>query len=178
MKKRVREANLKTTNLQELTGYKFWDFVFNRRSFFRDYKLLHYTECDSVNEKINAILYSDERQELEREIRLCFDAALLTKRSTYYFNLYIIELVELYYSNLEFSLRKREIADEDILYESSPTISYEWVLFSDQLSKYQRYLLFEYLVLGYSIGELAKRRSVTPKTIYNHIDIILLELDS
>ena len=175
-----REPRLKYLDLHNCSRRQLYSSVFKRDSFFKLYKVLHNMESDRVKERIGYILRYGNLYEFEEEIRLCFDAGLQSgSQQTYYFNTYLINLVELMYSNLSFSLRiAREVEAKDLVINLPTSISYDWVLFSSMLNRYQRYLLFEFLVLGYTITELAKRRYCTPRTIYNHFDNISTLLGS
>lgn len=178
-KKKTYERKLTHTDISQYNEAELFKFTFSRKSFYRDYKLLHNTEEERVKEKVGLVLSYVDLSNLAREIRLCFQAACMNpSRNTYMFNLYVIELLELHYSNESFSSKKIEIEEnEHLSYYPSPTISYDWVLFSKLLTPYQRYLLFEYLVLGYNFEDLGKRRYCTKRTISNHFNAIIKELN-
>lgn len=172
------EPRLKSIKPESLSKTDFLKFIFGRDSFYRDYKLLHASERGLVNHKLHHIFNFIEMDELYDECILCFQAAIEMDRPTYYFNCFIIDLIERYYSDLVYSNKKKEIKTEHLLVEDDPSfISYEWVLFSQTLNSYQRYLLFEYLALGYTLEALATRRYCTVRTIENHLNQIVDLLD-
>lgn len=105
-----------------------------------------------------------------------YSAAIQKERPTYYFDKWVGELVELYYSNESFAKNKREIESSDNFHIDKDPISLEWVLQSNQLTRYERYLLFEYLILGYSLNALSQRRYVSLATLKNHLAHITKKL--
>jgi len=173
------EPKLKLTDVMKFSDTELLRFTFNRKSFFRDYKLLHNKEEGIVRERVGLVLSYVDICELAREIRLCFSGAVMSQeRQTYTFNQFVIGLMEMHYSNESFSSKKVEIAKDILISNDDPShISYEWVLFSSILNPYQRYLLFEYLILGYNMEDLAKRRYCTSRTIQNHMNTIIEVLD-
>jgi len=178
MTKKTRESSLRFIDTQKLSGLELLKFTFSRNSFYRDYKLLHGADNDRVKEKLGCIIDHANLVDLSDEVRVCFLAALDSgSRKTYYFNLYTIELIELYYSNILFSLKSRRLEEEHhLVYDDPFSISYEWVLYARILNPYQRYLLFEYITLGYSIEDLARRRYCTSRSIMYHLQEINLIL--
>lgn len=177
--KKRRVSNLKSIDTQKLTGDKLFHFLFTRSSFYRDYELLHYSKKEQVINKLRLIFdYCDDIDTFRKECELCLVAAQQAPaRPTYHLHVYLSNLIELYYSNFSFVAQSREIQDKDLLYEAKAFgISHERVHHTKTLDQYQRYLLFEYLVLDYTIKELARRRYCTTKTIYNHLQIIFQSL--
>jgi len=173
------EQKLKNIDIKSFSTFDFLKFCFSRKSFFRDYNNLRSKDEDEVKERVKIIIEYIGSDRLYSELLLCYKAAILSeKRHTYYFNLYIIELLELYYSELSFICKSEEIKTDMLSISYQPYISYEWVLYSKILNPYQRYLLFEYLTLGYSIQDLASRRYCDSRTIYNHFNTIIDILSS
>ena len=172
---RKNEPRLKSNDIEQLSDHEFIKFIIGRDSLFRDYKLLHNLEIEEARSRINSVIHSNSIKELCKEFRICFKAATQTEaRQTYYFNLFIIDLIERYFSDFIFNQNKKEINMEEIPAEDDTSlISDEWVLYSRILNPYQRYLLFEYLALGYSLEALAKRRYCTVRTIENHLKILV-----
>lgn len=178
-KKKILEQKLGQTDTERMSDPELLKFCFNRKSFFRDYKLLHRLDVYSVKTKINGVTCMKDTHRLANEVRICFHAATQMKeRHTYYFNFFIIDLIERYYSDVLYQLNREEIKEKDIITnDTTPSISYQWVLRSRILNSYQRYLLFEYLALGYSLEDLGRRRYCTSRTIENHLEIIIKELN-
>lgn len=176
---RKKESRLRSQDIQALPWKELLDFTFERKSFFRDYKLLHAKGEENVKNRLKQTMSFMNPQELSEEIRLCFNAAILMDtRQTYHFNLFVIDLIERYHSDAIYYSKKEEIKNEHLIKESSPSISLEWVLCASTLNTYQRYLLFEYLALGYSIEDLASRRHCTSRTIHTHLKQIVEVLGS
>ncbi len=169
MASRNIEPRLKSIDIKSFDTFDLLKFSLNRKSFFRDYQNLHSKSEGEVREIVRVVIEDVGSYNLSEEIRLCYYAAIQSeKRHTYYFNVYLIDLVELYLIDVVYTSRTQKIEEEDFpLQESSTPISYEWVLYSRILNPYQRYLLFEYLALGYSISDLAARRYCDTRTIYN-----------
>jgi hypothetical protein len=173
------ESSLRTQSIQEYTWDELLKFTFERKSFFRDYKLLHAKDEGEVNRRLKYVVYVDPKS-LAEEIRLCFNAAIqMESRQTYYFNLFVVDLIERYYSDAIYYENKKEMKAEYLISQDDPSpISFEWVLEAGILNPYQRYLLFEYLALGYSLEALGRRRHCTSRTIENHLNQIIEVLDS
>lgn len=172
------ERSLKSINIKDFNDLELLSFTFNRKSFFRDYLLLHTKEREEVRRRVSIVISFIGSSNLSKEIRLCHKAAILNSRQTYSFNVYLIDLVEMYFSDAIYNYKTREIKEHDHPFFNDRTlISYRWALHSRVLNSYQRYLLFEYLALGYNITDLARRRYCEPRTIYNHINSIIEELD-
>jgi hypothetical protein len=175
---RKNEKRLKSQDITNYSDDKLLKFTFKRKSFYRDYKLLYGKDPEAVDERVQTLLYSNRVNEFVDEVRLCFEAANQMPRPTYHFNVFVTDLLERYHSEIVFSLKKKEIGQVDMVHHDDPSLlSYKWVMQSNILSSYQRYLLFEYLVLGYSIEGLASRRYCTTKTISNHLKEITKVLE-
>jgi hypothetical protein len=173
--KKKNELRLRATDINTLSDSDLIKFIVNRDSFSRDYKLLHGLEKDEAMERFYSVVCNGDTEDLCSEFKVCFKAAIqVPERQTYYFNFFIIDLIERFYSDLVYCRNKKEIRLDQIPGEDDPTlISYEWVLYARVLTPYYRYLLFEYLALGYSIEDLARRRYCTSKTIENHFKQVL-----
>lgn len=176
--KKQNETRLRTHDIQGMSDRELVSFVFSdRKSFYRDYKLHHNADKEEVKERVHTVLNFINPKELLNEIRLCFSAAILMEeRQTYHFNLFIIDLIERYYSDAIYSFKKKDIGTQHQINDEEIPISYEWVLYARLLTPYQRYLLFEYLVLGYTLEDLGKRRYCTSRTIVNHLNQIVTDL--
>ena len=177
-KKKVNERALRLTKIRDLTDKEVINFVTERKSFLKDYKIIH-TGLSEEDIKKRCLLIPSLNciRDLRKEIEMCFDSALLTDRPSHYFNFYLIDLFERLYSDIEFQQERKEIGENHFIEDSPILISYDWILYSSLLTVYQRYLLFEYLCLGYTLQTLAERRYCTTRTITNQINQVLDLLD-
>jgi len=174
----MRELRISKLKLDQLPDKDLLHQVVNRESFNKLYQTNHNLGRERVRERVQCIVDSDCLHDFLKEIRICYTGVVNSplRKKTDTFNLYIMSLIELYYSNLSFTNSSRRIKAEELLCNPSAYLSYDWVLFASSLNRYYRYLLFEYLVLGYSLVDLAKRRYCTERTIHNHLKAILEEL--
>lgn len=169
------EPRLTSIDVESMSTYEFIQFVVNRESFLRDYGTFKKFEEGKIRERVSSVLCSQNLQELYSELIICFQAALeVEARPSYYFNLFVIDLIERLYSDFLYLQGKVDMRLEHLPIEDTPSsVCCDWVFSSRSLSPYQRYLLFEYLALGYSLEALARRRHCTVRTIQNHINQIL-----
>jgi hypothetical protein len=176
MTKRTRAVRSSSMRTLEADGKTLVKYCLDSSKYYHTYKFLKRLEKDEAKDRLLFLTKSvdpDVTKSFYEELEYCLKAAISDETivsPTQVFFQYVIDLIEMYYSNELFSIQSEELEDYSYEKESSFFIS------DDVLDDYERSLIYEYYVLGYTPTEIGKKKLSDADVVYKKITRAIAKL--
>jgi hypothetical protein len=168
-------------NLQEMNDSELIEFTIIRHSLIRDFGLFHSKTIDETFNILRQVLKHINYKTLAKEFRIAYEGAIKhDSRHTHYYNYYVTGYFISHYtiiSQIKNDKRIREESDH-LTTNDDMDIDYAWVMECsfEEITLFERQMLYEHYILGYTLDSLAVKFNVTIRTMFNVINKIRSKL--